>query len=181
MFGGELRVRDRLPGERKVTALGVFAHGTATPAEAVGAGQIGKVWGLGDVRIGDVLGVDPPHSAPWRFSPPTLETVVESDRRGALHAALTELAEQDPLINLRLDDRRGEISVSLYGEVQKEVIAATLAEEYGVAATFRETTTIHIERPRGTGEAVERIKGPGNPFLAGIRSEEHTSELQSLA
>ena len=45
--------------------------------------------------------------------------------------------------------------MSLYGEVQKEVIQATLANEYGIEVTFRETTTICIERPVGTGEAVE--------------------------
>ena len=51
-----------------------------------------------------------------------------------MHAALTRLAEPDPLINLRHDDVRGETHVSLYGEVQKEVIAAHLATEYGVLA-----------------------------------------------
>ena len=45
--------------------------------------------------------------------------------------------------------------MSLYGEVQKEVIEATLADEYGVAVTFRETTPICVERPVGTGAAVE--------------------------
>jgi ribosomal protection tetracycline resistance protein len=49
--------------------------------------------------------------------------------RGALHAALEQLAEQDPLINLRQDDVRQELFVSLYGEVQKEVIEATLASD----------------------------------------------------
>ena len=58
-----------------------------------------------------------------------------------------QLAEQDPLIDVRQDDHRHEISVSLYGEVQKEVIGATLEREYGIAADFRETTTVCIERP----------------------------------
>jgi ribosomal protection tetracycline resistance protein len=40
--------------------------------------------------------------------------------RGALRAALDQLADQDPLINLRQDDRRGELSVSLDGEVQRD-------------------------------------------------------------
>ena len=52
--------------------------------------------------------------------------------RGALRAALAQLAEQDPLINVRQDDIRQEISVSLFGEVQKEVIGATLAADFGV-------------------------------------------------
>jgi ribosomal protection tetracycline resistance protein len=88
--------------------------------------------------------------------------------RGALHAALTQLAEQDPLINLRQDALRQEISVSLYGEVQKEVIQATLLSEYGLQVSFRETTTICIERPLRTGAAVELIAKGDNPFLATV-------------
>ena len=68
--------------------------------------------------------------ASHHFAPPTLETVVvprDAADKGALHVALAQLAEQDPLINLRQDDVRQEIFVSLYGEVQKEVIQATLA------------------------------------------------------
>jgi len=57
--------------------------------------------------------------------------------------------------------------------VQKEVIQATLANEFDIDVTFRETTTICIERPAGTGAAVERIGKAGNPFLAtvGLRIE----------
>ncbi|MBB5868850.1 ribosomal protection tetracycline resistance protein [Allocatelliglobosispora scoriae] len=178
MFAGTLRVRDRLQLDRgepgKVTGIGVFADGTLDRRDQVTAGQIAKVWGLGDVRIGDRLGEAAPVSR--HFAPPTLETVVSSVRaadRGALHAALTQLADQDPLINLRQDELRQELSVSLYGEVQKEVIQATLADEFGLMVTFRETTTICIERLDGVGAAVEFIaKGP-NPFLAtiGLRVE----------
>jgi ribosomal protection tetracycline resistance protein len=58
--------------------------------------------------------------------------------------------------------------VSLYGEVQKEVIQATLAEEYGLDVTFRETTPLCIERPAGSGAAVEYNKKEPNPFLATV-------------
>jgi ribosomal protection tetracycline resistance protein len=63
--------------------------------------------------------------------------------------------------------------VSLYGEVQKEVIQATLAADYGIDVEFRETTTICVERPHGTGAAVEFKKTGPNPFLAtvGLRVE----------
>ncbi|MGH3486536.1 MAG: GTP-binding protein, partial [Actinopolymorphaceae bacterium] len=88
--------------------------------------------------------------------------------KGALHAALTQLAEQDPLINLRQDDIRQELYVSLYGEVQKEVIEDTLAREYGIDDTFRETTMIYIERPAGSGTAIELLGKDGNPFLATV-------------
>ncbi|MFY1688325.1 GTP-binding protein [Plantactinospora sp. WMMB782] len=176
MFCGAVRVRDRIavPGAEpaKVTAISVFDRGTAVRADSVGAGRIGRLWGLAGVRIGDPIGV--PRPSPGgrrRFAPPTLETVVlpvHEPERGALHAALAELAEQDPLIDLRQDDVRQEISVSLYGEVQKEVIQATLADEYGIEVGFRESTTICVERLVGSGSAVELIGVAPNPFLATV-------------
>jgi ribosomal protection tetracycline resistance protein len=176
MFSGTLRTRDRLPlgdgVEGRVTAISVFDRGAAVREQSVAAGRIGKLWGLADIRIGDTIGVPRKSSAgEHHFSPPTLETVVEPCRptdRGALHGALTQLAEQDPLIDLRQDETRGEISVSLYGEVQKEVIQATLADEFGIDVLFRETTPLCIERPLGSGAAVEFIKKDPNPFLATV-------------
>ncbi|MCD0442909.1 TetM/TetW/TetO/TetS family tetracycline resistance ribosomal protection protein [Glycomyces sp. A-F 0318] len=178
LFSGALSVRDRVPvggGEAKVTALSVFDDGADRPAARVEAGRIAKLWGLGEVRVGDPIGRAPDRGTE-RFAPPTLETVVvparESDRPG-LHAALTRLAEQDPLIGLRQDEERRELSVSLYGEVQKEVIGATLAEEHGLEVAFRESTVICVERPTGAGAAVEFIAKAPNPFLAtvGLRIE----------
>ena len=45
--------------------------------------------------------------------------------------------------------------VSLYGEVQKEIIQATLAGEYGIDVDFHESTMICIERPVGSGAHAE--------------------------
>ncbi len=175
---GTLRVRDRLlvhGAEEKITAARLFADGCTVPTDAVPAGRIAQLWGLGGITIGDPIGAAG-GGVPHHFAPPSLETVVgpaTAADRAPLHLALTQLAEQDPLIDLRTDELRGETSVSLYGEVQKEVIQATLAEDFGVRATFRESTTICIERLLGCGSAVERMKVDPNPFLAtcGLRVE----------
>jgi ribosomal protection tetracycline resistance protein len=180
LFSGTVRVRDRLrfgrDREAKVTAISVFDRGAAVQRPTIAAGQIGKLWGLGEIRVGDRLGVPGTTAPEHHFDPPTLETVVVPSRpadKGALHVAPTQLAEQDPLIGLRQDDLRQEVSVSLYGEVQKEVIGATLANDFGLEVSFRETTTICIERPIGTGAALERLRKAPNPFLAtvGLRIE----------
>jgi ribosomal protection tetracycline resistance protein len=177
LHAGTIAVRDTVRfddgREEKVTAIGVFEAGSVVSRPSAQAGQIAKVWGLGEVRIGDTIGRGGA-AADHSFAPPALETVVVAERsrdRGALHIALTQLAEQDPLINVRQNG--SELSVSLYGEVQKEVVQATLADDYGLAVTFRETTTICIERPVGTGAAFEIIATPPNPFLAtvGLRVE----------
>ncbi len=175
MFSGTVRVRDRLQfgrdNEGKVTGISVFDRGSAAQSGSVAAGQIGKLWGLGNIRIGDAIGVSCDISESHYFAPPTLEAIVVPCRpadKGALHVALAQLAEQDPLINLRQDDLQQEISVSLYGEVQKEVIQATLEHEFNIGVTFRDTTTICIERPVGAGAAVETMGEEPNPFLATV-------------
>jgi ribosomal protection tetracycline resistance protein len=175
MFSGTARTRDRLQigqaGAGKVTAIRVFDHGSAVRRRSVSAGQIAKLWGLADARIGDAVGAPRETSSGHHFAPPTLETVVVPSRptdRAALSVALGELADQDPLINVRRDEVRQELSVSLYGEVQKEVIQATLADEYGLDVTFQKTTPIYIERPVGIGQAVEILNTESNPFHATI-------------
>jgi ribosomal protection tetracycline resistance protein len=129
--------------------------------------------GLGTVRVGDAIGEAPPgEQGAARFPRPTLEAVVfarQPEESGPLRAALGQLADQDPLIDVRQDDRN-EISVSLYGEVQKEVIQSTLEREYGIAAEFRETTTVCIERPARVGEADEVIRAKTKTNITGRSS-----------
>jgi ribosomal protection tetracycline resistance protein len=100
MFAGTVRVRDRLElgreNEGKVTSIAVFDRGSAVPNQSVTAGQIGKIWGLGDVQIGDRIGKSPTTVESRYFAPPTLETIIVPGRpadRGGLHAALSQLAE----------------------------------------------------------------------------------------
>ena len=177
LFDGTIHARDRIAygegNEGRVTSLATTMPGGATQAQAVGAGQIARLGGLAGARVGDPIGAATVTDEERQFPPPALESVVrpvKGSDGGRLRAALNELAEQDPLINVRQDDERGEISVSLYGEVQKEVIGETLAREYGVDASFAATTTICIERPIGTAEAVEVISSPSRANISGKSS-----------
>ena len=174
MFSGTLRTRD-VVGEDKVTAIAVFEHGDAVPKPVVSGRQIAKVWGLHDHRIGDTVGEPSPRTPQREFPPPTLQSVVvprEADDAHRLRVALGQLAEQDPLINVR-DEPERELTVSLYGQVQQEVLEATLRDDFGVDAEFRDTTPICVERPCGTGEALELLHAESNPFNAeiGLRIE----------
>jgi ribosomal protection tetracycline resistance protein len=175
VFSGSLRVRDRIlftgGPEEKVTAIAAFSEGKLVQRPVLVAGEIGKISGLKRTRVGDILGLPGHRHAVAQFAPPTLVTRVVPTQEGdgpLLLAALGELAEQDPLIAVRHEPYSGEISVSLYGEVQKEVIQATLERDYRIAASFEAVTPLCVEWPAGVGEAVEVIHGPGNPFDATI-------------
>ena len=174
MFDGSVRVRERLHFEdgrdATITGLKVFEHGAAIDRPVVGAGQIAKLAGLRSVRTGDAIG-SPPRRATQVFAPPMFEVAVVAHDVGqtaAMHAALVQLAEQDPMIGLRQDRERNETFVSLYGEVQQEVIQQTLGAELGIEVGFRDLTTICIERLRGAGRACERMGQPTNPYVATV-------------
>ena len=180
VFSGAIRARDRLrfheDDVQKVNSIRVFEDGSTIQCQSVGAGHIVLLWGLNDVQIGDSIGMEPTTAERLNFALPTLETAMvpcNTDEKTALHVALIRVAELDPLINLRQDDARQELCVSLYGEVQKEVIQQTLADGFDIDVEFRGTTTICVERPIGIGEAIETIKKAPNPFLAtvGLRIE----------
>ena len=182
VFAGALHARDQVRygngREGRVTALRVVAPGGPVQRPAVGPGEIAKVSGLADIRVGDALGDGEAPGAPRQFAPPALESVVSPRRPadgGRLRVALNELAEQDPFINVRQDDERHEVAVSLYGEVQKQVIGETLARDYGVEVDFHDTTAICIERPVAAAAVLEVISAPTKTNIAGKSSPTSTN------
>ncbi len=175
MFAGTTRNRDRLELNGQVSetvkGISVISGGRWMPCPQAKAGDVARLAGLTSARVGDAFGDVPAQHWRHHFAAPTLQAVVEPQDPGdaaALHVALSRLAEEDPLIDVQQDDRRHELSVSLYGEVQKEVLQATLAREFGVVVRFRPTTTICIERPLGSGASLQVLHTESNPFLATI-------------
>jgi ribosomal protection tetracycline resistance protein len=173
LWSGQLDVRDRVQlgraGRQRITEVSVSEPGGVLVRPSAGAGQIAAVRGT-SARIGDTVG-RPPRRRTHRFPPATLQALVEPvdpAQRLTLFAGLAELAEEDPLIDLHLDEHDGEAVISLHGEVQKEVIGSLLEERFGVRARFSRTSTACIERVVGAGESVDRIKENANPYLAGI-------------
>ena len=162
-----------------MTAIAVFERGPAVQRavglrgrdrEALGA----RARSRSATAIGDAAATD----ARTQFAPPTLESVVvagdpTTTGRGSASRS-TQLAEQDPLINVRQDDERQRaLGLALRrgaeggdpGDAGERLRRST--------STFRETTPIYVERPVGTGEAVELLHAESNPFLAtiGLRVE----------
>ncbi|MDR9772589.1 TetM/TetW/TetO/TetS family tetracycline resistance ribosomal protection protein [Rhizobium hidalgonense] len=178
LASGTVRLRQYLDlpkGPERVTGIQVFEDGRVHGADGLRAGQIARVSGLASARIGDVVGGDPvgPQA---HFAPPTLETRVLARRpseKAALWLALNQMAEQDPLINLRRNEETDDVFVSLYGEVQKEVIQSTLLTDFGLEAGFEESTVILAERPVGIGTGLQILFKEPNPFFAtiGLRVE----------
>ncbi|HEV2066875.1 MAG TPA: translation factor GTPase family protein, partial [Thermomicrobiales bacterium] len=178
LFSGRLAVREHVtvhhtPDDRqadcysaRISGIERYRSGALQTVSEARAGDIVRVHGIPELRIGDVLGQVLPGTPAARFPPPTLESVIRPEDpadTGRMYAALEQLEEQDPLINVRRGTRDATISLQLYGEVQKEVIEATLGAEYGIPVLFEPSRPLCIERVTGTGEAGEE-PGGANPF-----------------
>ena len=183
VFSGSMRVRTSVNLQRrkhdgeietytgKIQKLHVFWEGKTVQAQQVRAGEFCKVWGLKEVKIGDVVGEWSDHIKTLHFATPKYETRIEATRREQdhqLYQALLELAEEDPLISVLKDDVHQTIYLRMFGEVQKEVIETMLKEHSGLDVRFAETSIVCIEKPRGTGQAREIIGAAENPFVATV-------------
>ncbi|WP_037771319.1 tetracycline resistance ribosomal protection protein Otr(A) [Streptomyces sclerotialus] len=172
LYSGELAARQRVTLHRREPDGTPYTYtGRITALEVVGAadgtghrltpGNIAKVRGVAGIRVGDSLGTPDGDAHRSHFPAPTLRTVVrprdpDPGAAARLHTALQRLAEQDPLIHAAAEPD-GTTSVLLHGEMQKEIIAAALADEYGIDAVFEPSRVVCRERPVGTGEAVEEL------------------------
>ncbi len=179
LWAGRICTRDQLSlsgrEPERITEVQVSRHGRFEPSASAATGEVAAVRGLVSARIGDTFG-PVPDQREIRLLPASMRALIEPldpTQRTALFDALSELAEEDPLINLRIDDVSAEVAVDLHGVVQREVIGALLAERYAVEVRFREISTVCIERVVGTGEALELVRADGNPYLAtiGLRVE----------
>ena len=136
---------------------GRWTHRGRAARGVLTAGNIAELRGVPGIRVGDRLG-EVTDRAP-QFAAPTLETLVRARhpaKAAPLRSALLSLADQDPLLHAR-PAGSGATTLLLYGEVQKEVIAATLAEDFGIEADFEPSRVRFLERPAGTGEAYEEM------------------------
>jgi ribosomal protection tetracycline resistance protein len=166
MPGGEMEMHSG-----KTQKLQLFCRGKTVPAVEVEAGEFGKVWGLRDVKIRDVIGTWSERIRTLSFAIPRLETRIEAvhpEQDRQLYRLLLELAEQDPLIFVLKDDVQHTVTLRIFGEVQKEVIETTLKEQFGLEVRFAETGVVCIEKPSGVGQALEILGAAENPFLATV-------------
>jgi ribosomal protection tetracycline resistance protein len=156
----------------RVNHVSRFERGTGTVDGSARAGDIARVGGVSNIGIGDQFGRWDSSRGGRLLPSPGLESVVEPRdpaQRSVLFQALRQLSEEDPLIDARLDGVDQDITVSVYGEVQKEVIAERLESNYAVAARFLPTRVVHVERVVGTGERFEQT-ARGNASV-GLRVE----------
>ncbi|EJS69353.1 tetracycline resistance protein [Bacillus cereus] len=190
VFSGSLHVRKHvdikrsksLPHKEKIKKMCIFHNGDAVQTSTVPSGDFCKVWGLSDIKIGDIIGERTGYIKDIHFAEPQMEAAIDAvpkERVHDLYAALMELCEEDSLIKVWKDDVHNELYIRLFGEVQKEVIETTLYEKYNLQVTFSNTRVVCIEKPIGIGNSVEVMGEKANPFYATVGFKVERGQLNS--
>ena len=153
--------RDRITGEpvlvqRKISQIR-SAGGEDTGM--LSAGEVGIVYGLGDLGIGYVFGS--PEKLPRKVQPGTLKTPLMMVRAipedpadiQRLREAAAILSSEDPLLQARYVKDTGEIILQIMGKVQLEILQEILDVRFGLKVSFGDPAVIYREtiRNRATG------------------------------
>ena len=159
LFSGELRNRDAVANatqgtQEKITQIRRVRAQRHEDTGLLQAGDIGSVCGL-QARIGDVLG-DPagvPEGCAMAVPLLTVQAFAAQEADfPRLVAALKELADEDPMLELQwLRDER-ELHLRIMGVIQMEVLTSLLASRFGLEARFGAPSVIYRETPAKAGE-----------------------------
>ena len=153
--GGTLKTRDLLSlkspeGEtlwaEKAAELRLYSGARYTAVQEVGAGQVCCVVGLSKALPGDGLGAEPARKE--QTLRPCYACRLVLPPGADLHYALNcleALEEEEPLIQVEYVEAKREIRVHSMGEVYLEVLRSQLADRFGLAVSFAESTVLYRE------------------------------------
>ena len=179
LFGGKISVRDKIqvPNKEiaeKVKKINRLENGGVVEAQRIEAGDIGILYGLTSFQVGDVIGISNDKIKNISIAKPALKTTIsaiDKEKNPELFKALTLLAEEDPLLELEMNDIDKEIYVNLFGEVQMEILSSMLDDLYGIKVEFSNIETIYKETPKGFGASIMHMQEDLNPFWATVGLE----------
>lgn len=170
MFGGRLENRmtvelrvgtNRVTGEpilvqRKISQI---RNAAGEDTGVLSSGEVGIVYGLGDLEIGHVFGN--PEKLPRKVQPGTLKTPLimvralpeKPEEMQRLREACAALSSEDPLLEARYVETTGEMVLRIMGRVQLEILEEMLKTRFGLTVSFGEPAVIYREtiRQRATG------------------------------
>ena len=137
------------------------------PIDVLGAGDIGAIIGMKDVRTGDTLCDEdaPIVLESMDFPDPVISIAVEPKTQKDLDKlanGLGKLAEEDPTFTVKTDEQSGQTIISGMGELHLDIIIDRLKREFGVECNqgkpqvsykeaITETVQVHETYKKQTG------------------------------
>ncbi len=176
LFSGNVKNREvvylpRTDTEEKITQIRRVLGRRQVDLGELAAGDVAALCGLFGVRAGDIIGRG---KSPWgevRMTVPLLTVQLQPinpDKLMTLVAAMRELADEDPLLDVDWVQEKHELHASATGKIQLEVLRVLLKERYDLDVTLGKPSVIYKETPIRTGEGFDAYLAP-KPCWAMVR------------
>ena len=198
LMGGSLSVREMIEDE-KVTGIRIYSGEKYESRDRVEAGEVCVVTGLKGTKAGKGLG--------W-LSGTEIGSVLkqvmsykvelpEDEPAHVFLPKIREISEEIPELSVKYSEEKKEITISLMGEVQTEVLKHLIKERYNVDIGFGEGHTLyketiaetvygvgHFEPLRHYAEVELRLepaeRGSGLSFASEVSEDELSLNYQRL-
>ena len=118
--------------------------------------------GISKARIGQIIGNEDV-SRDCRLAVPLLMIKVTPDdpqQLPRMMQALSQLSEEDPLLDYEYDQDTREMLIRITGIIQIQILRELLETRYGLAADFSPPAIIYREQPSRTGRGLEEYTMP---------------------
>lgn len=158
--GGRLRVREVLDAAgntagEKVNQIRIYSGEKFTSVDEADAGTVCAVTGISFAKPGDGLGAQADTPTPV-LQPVLTYTMLLPDGVDT-HTAMQRmrrLEAEDPMLNVSRNERSGEITLRLMGDIQIEVLQSIIKERFGMEVGFGQGSIIYKETIENTVEGV---------------------------
>lgn len=176
IFSGELKVREKVllcrTGE-SITMKNMFSlyNGKEPSTQYICQNDIGILYDVEELNCGDFIGNTLKFNGLMNMAEPLLSVGIrpsDPSMRSNLLGALNELMVEDPFLSLDIKKSTGEITLKLFGKLQKEILQSILKERYEIDAYFEEIRTVSKEKPMKKVTYGIGLNDQGNPYRAGI-------------
>ena len=198
LMGGSLSVREMI-GDEKVTGIRIYSGEKYESRDRVEAGEICVVTGLKSTKAGGGLGLLSGTEI-GSVLKQVMSYKVELPEDEPAHVFLPkirEISEEIPELSVKYSEEKKEITISLMGEVQTEVLKHLIKERYNVDIGFGEGHTLyketiadtvygvgHFEPLRHYAEVELRLepaeRGSGLSFASEVSEDELSLNYQRL-
>lgn len=168
IFSGSLQPRQsvylpRLDKEEKIAGIRRPMGRKQADIPSAEAGDIAVLFGLSEVRAGDILGRGKPPRAESVLAVPLLTVKAEPEKPEELMvlvSALTSLSDEDPMLHFLWIREKKEIQLRIVGKIQLEILGELLLERYNLRANFSAPSVIYKETPTKAGEGFDAYLMP---------------------
>ena len=158
--GGRLRVREALSAAgntagEKINQIRIYSGEKFTAVDEADAGTVCAVTGISFAKPGDGLGAESDTATPV-LQPVLTYTMLLPDGIDT-HTAMQrmrQLEAEDPMLSVGWNERSGEITLRLMGDIQIEVLQSLIKERFGMEVGFGQGSIIYKETIENTVEGV---------------------------